>query len=115
MAPALTRILIVEDNQIIAAMMEAMVEDLGYWVVGPSRNLDDGLEHAKDDEVDFALLDYELGEGKTARPIVEVLRRREIPFAFTTGSDPREIRAAFGDVPVISKPVLDAELEAVLP
>jgi CheY-like chemotaxis protein len=115
MAPALTRVLIVEDNPLIGLMTASMVEDLGYCVIGPMATLDEALERAEIDEVDFALLDFDLGGGVTAEPVCDRLRARSVPFAFTSGSNPDEIRKALGDVTIISKPVVESELEGVLP
>lgn len=115
MAHSLTRILIVEDNALLALEMEALVEDLGYWVIGPIQNLQDGLDHARADDFEFALLDFDLGHGTDATPIAEALSARGIPFAFTTGSDPGIIRKAFGVATIIAKPVSEGQLMAVLP
>ena len=110
-----TRILIVEDDAITASMMEAIVEDFGYQVVGPSTNFNAALDAAQTDEVDFAFLDFNLGEGQDVGPIANILTDRGIPFAFTTGAAPATIREAFGQTPIISKPVVEEELLDLLP
>ncbi len=108
------RVLIVEDDPIIALIMEEMVEDLGYLVVGPARTVEDGLALAGGDGLDFALLDFEIGDGD-ASSIAQTCADRAIPFAFTTGNDPVALRQNFPEPPIISKPVLQAELLSVLP
>ncbi len=110
-----TRVLIVEDDAIIAIMMESMVEDLGYRVVGPSTNFTTALQTAESAELDFALLDFALDDGRDAGEIAEVLTKRGIPFAFTTGAAPNEIRTVFKNTPIISKPVVEEELIDLLP
>ena len=110
-----TRVLIVEDDAITAAMMEAIVEDLGYEVVGPSSDFKAALDAARGDELDFALLDFNLGQGQDAGPIASILADRGIPFAFTTGAAPALIREAFDRTPIISKPVVEEELIDLLP
>ena len=115
MAHALTRVLIVEDDPIIASMTAMMVEDLGYWVVGPLATLNEALEQVESTEVDFALLDYDLGQGTTAAPLCERLRARNIPFVMTSGTNPQLIREALGKVRVLGKPVVESELQEVLP
>ena len=110
-----TRILIVEDDAIIALMMESIVEDLGYQVVGPSTDFDTALHAAQSDDLDFALLDFNLGHGQNAGPIATILEGRGIPFAFTTGASPATIRQAFRQTPIISKPVVEEELFDLLP
>ena len=115
MATSTTRILIVEDDPLTALLMEAMVEDMGYWVIGPMRNLRDGLDHAKYDVLDFALLDFNLGAGTDSIPIAEALSARGIPFAFSTGTAPETVHAAFADAAILRKPVQPSDLERVLP
>ena len=110
-----TRILIVEDNAFIAASMEAMVHELGHWVIGPDFTLHDGLRHAGEDAIDFALLDFDLGHGTDATPIAEKLTARGISFAFATGSDPALICRAFCNVAIIAKPIDERTLRRVLP
>jgi len=110
-----TRVLIVEDDVIIALMMVSIVEDLGYEVVGPSIDFNTALQIAKRDELDFALLDFNLGQGEDAGPIAGILADRGIPFAFTTGLSPASIRATYGEATIISKPVVEKELFDLLP
>lgn len=108
------KILIVEDDAIIAAGMEAMVEELGYWVVGPYQNLQDAVDHANADDIDFGLLDFNLGNGTDALPVVEALEQRGVPFAITSGTDPRAVRLALPGCRILLKPVRESELARVL-
>ncbi|MDB5623330.1 MAG: response regulator [Devosia sp.] len=110
-----TRILIVEDDAITASMMEAIIEDLGYQVVGPSTQFEAALAAARSDDLDFALLDFNLGHGQDVGPIAKILAGRGVPFAFTTGLPPAVIREAFEHTPIISKPVVEEELLDLLP
>ena len=107
-------ILIVEDNFLIALMLEQMVAELGHRVLGPYLNLNDGYDHALQDAVDFALLDFDLGEGTDTLPIAEVLTARRIPFAFVSGNDPVEIWHHIAGAEIISKPVTERELARLL-
>lgn len=110
-----TRILIVEDDALIAMMLEGIVEDLGYEVVGPSTQFSTGLHAARFDDLDFALLDFNLENGQNAKPIADALAGRGIPFAFTTGDCPQTVRAVYEGAPIISKPVDEEELLDLLP
>ena len=110
-----TNILIIEDNVLVGLMLQDIVEDLGYRVVGPYLNLHDGLDHASRDDLDFALLDFDLGDGTDAIPIAEALTRRGIPFAFTSGTSPRVIRDFLPGAMIIGKPVTETELLRILP
>ncbi len=109
------KILIVEDDAMLAMAIESIVQDMGYWVIGPMHTLRDGLDHATTDDVDFALLDFDLGNGTDATPIAEKLTARGIPFAFTTATDPKIIHRIFAGVIIIPKPIDEAQLERVLP
>ena len=108
------RILIVEDDGLLGMMLESLVEDLGFQVLGPMRNLQDGLDHALRDRIDFALLDFDLGNGTDALPIAEQLGRRGIPYVFTSGTDPSVIRRSLPDAKVMRKPIGERALELVL-
>lgn len=115
METAVLRVLIVEDEGIVEMMMEEMVRHLGCTVVASSRTLDAGVAIAESEEVDFALLDYDLGDGTDALPIAEALEERGIPFAFVTGCSPEPLRTAFPHVPVLIKPLQLGQLERVMP
>jgi len=108
------RVLLVEDDWMISLMLHEMIEELGFSVVGPISNLRDGVESAEITEVDFAVLDYDLGGGNNAGPIASILTARHIPFAFATGRGREEISAEFADIPLIYKPVLPEELARVI-
>lgn len=72
------RVLVVEDEYLIAVNTEDMLTDLGYRVVGPALTLKDGLKAAERGGFDVALLDVNLTEG-TSRPIAEMLQERACP------------------------------------
>lgn len=114
MAGRSRRILLVEDDGIISLMLRDMIEELGFTVIGPVYNLADGLERARTEDIDFAVLDYRLGDGADSRPIAAQLDRRGIRFAFATAYGKGAIGPDYGGVPVIDKPVLPEELERVL-
>ena len=107
------KVLIVEDDRLIAFMMADMVQSMGCLVVGPYHVLQDGLDHARRGEVDFALLDYDLGDGTDSLPIAETLNTRGIPFAFATGTDPSILREITNQ-PILSKPVVERELATLI-
>lgn len=78
------RILLVEDEALIAMQLKLDLEAEGHTVVGPYAQLSEGLRAATESNFDIALLDINLGADNSA-PIAEILDRRMIPFAFTTG------------------------------
>lgn len=105
------RVMIVEDEPLIGAAMEMLVEDLGGTVLGPFMNLGDGLAAASSGEpVDCALLDCNLGRDMSW-PIADALAERRVPFAFTSGKGAKDIEPRFADRPIFTKPVDDARLK----
>jgi CheY-like chemotaxis protein len=107
------KVLLVEDEGLVAMTMEDMLEDLGCEVVGSFGAVSPALAWlAEDHEFDGALLDVNLG-GEMVYPVADALIARGAPFVFTTGygasPDPR-----YAAVPVASKPINQARLgEAV--
>jgi hypothetical protein len=76
--------------------------------------VENALQTLAEQSVSAALLDINLGAGKTSYPIAAALARRGIPFAFLSGYDERGIEEAFRDTPVLGKPVLEAKLDETL-
>ena len=88
--PARPRILIVEDSFLVLIGLEAMCADLGWEIVGPATRVDEALALAESETFDAALLDVNL-DGEMSWGIADVLRARQIPFAFSTGYDQSNI------------------------
>ena len=107
------RVLIVEDEFMVGAALEAMLERLGCAVVGPVGRLKPALRLARDEgeALDGALLDLNLA-GEPAYPVAEALAARGVPFLFVTGYGSRSVREDFRSVPRLDKPIAEAELEA---
>lgn len=99
------RILVVEDEYLIAADLTELLEDLGAVVVGPARSVKEALGRLeRDGAPDAALLDINLGHEK-AFPIADALIERGVPFIFTTGYSNAAIPANYQHVPRCEKPV----------
>jgi CheY-like chemotaxis protein len=96
------RVLVVEDEAIIAAMVEDMLTELGAVVVGPAATIAQGLTLARSEAIDGAVLDVNL-RSERIDPIAEALRVRGIPFIYATGYGDA-VAASAGGVPVIEKP-----------
>ena len=78
------RILIVEDEALVAMLIEDVLADLGHEVVGVAGRLDQALTLAREREMDFAILDLNLN-GLNTYAIADVLKQRGVPFIFATG------------------------------
>jgi len=111
------RVLVVEDEPLIAFLVADELVELGYTVVGPASSLDEGRKFAATDLMDVALLDLEL-QGKIADEIADILIRRRIPFVFVTGQDKSSF-PAYRDIPFLTKPfeasALEHAIDALLP
>lgn len=106
------RVLLVEDEPIVAMCLEDMVSGLGCEIVGPAAGLDEGLAMAEREELDGAILDINL-EGRRSYPIAQMLLRRGVPFAFASGYG--SIDEATGIVaPLIPKPYSEEQIAAAL-
>ncbi|QUS35493.1 response regulator [Falsirhodobacter algicola] len=104
------RVLIVEDELLVAMMMECHFQDLGYEVIGPALRLDHGLELARSADLDFAVLDVNLG-ATLSFPIADALARRDIPFCFATAHGRLCPDHRHAGVPMLDKPFMLDDLE----
>ena len=84
MPEARRRVLLVEDEPMIAFALEDMVIELGYEVVGPAFRLAEALDLAGREQFDAAVLDVNLNEQQSF-PVADLLTSRGIPFLFATG------------------------------
>lgn len=96
------RVLLVEDEPMIAFALEDMVLDLGYAVVGPAHRLADALELAAREQFELAVLDVNLNEQRSYA-VADLLRARGIPFLFATGYAEGGLDWS-GEARVIAKP-----------
>ena len=75
------RVLIVEDNPLLAFDVKDLLDELGAITIGPALDLASGLHLLNDNQPDAALLDVDLG-GEFVWPLADRLKERQIPFAF---------------------------------
>ncbi|WP_349368970.1 response regulator [Salinarimonas sp.] len=97
------RALVVEDEVLVAMMLEDTLDTLGYAVVGPAHRLRDGLAAVEREAIDVAVLDVNL-DGARSLPIADALAARGIPFVFATGYGEAGLAGAHPDAPVVRKP-----------
>lgn len=107
------RILVVEDEMLVAMLIEDMLTQLGHTVVGPVAHLEPALKAAEHEAVDAALLDVNL-DGRSVYPVAEVLRARAIPLAFVTGYDSDSLTPPWDEAPILEKPFQCADLDRLL-
>ena len=102
------RVLVVEDEAIIALDLKSILQAAGATVVGPARTLSAAEELAASGDLAAAILDVQLGDA-TVFPVVRLLRNRGIPFLFHTGRAEPGALASFG-AEVIVKPATSADI-----
>lgn len=107
------RVLVVEDEVLIALMLQDMLADAGLKVEAVANSLDDGIDMATNASVDLAVLDINLN-GEEVYPIAEILRGRGIPFVFSTGYGAGGVRSDFDGTPRVVKPFQQDLLVAAL-
>ena len=113
MAERRLRVLIVEDEMLVAMNIEDMLLDLGHEVAGLASRLGAALALAEEAEFDAAMLDVNLA-GENSFPVAERLAARGIPFLFATGYGVQGIEERFRDRPILQKPFRAAELAQAL-
>ena len=99
------RILLIEDEFLVAEEMSEEIRDLGVEVIGPFASIDEAVEALQSrDDIDGALIDINLN-GVCAYPVADELLARDVPFAFTTVYDHASIADRYGQIPYVNKPV----------
>lgn len=99
------RILIVEDEYLVAMDLAITLERLGAEVLGPAGSVREALDLlAADVTAESAVLDINLG-GERVWPVAARLRERGVPFVFVSGYDNSLVPGDFADVPRCAKPV----------
>lgn len=104
---------VVEDEGVVALLLESMLSDLGYDILGPVPRLPQALEWAQDKQFDIAILDVNLN-GVPSFPVAEVLESRNIPFVFATGYGAQGIPDDLRHFVVVQKPFKTTQLEQAI-
>ncbi len=115
-APGLSgrKILVVEDEWMIAEHLSMLLEDMECEVVGPVGNVADALAKAENEQIDCALVDANLN-GSSSSPIVEVLVAKDMPFIMVTGYGGLELPTpAMNAASRLNKPFTAPELARAL-
>jgi DNA-binding response OmpR family regulator len=97
------RIMIVEDELMVAMLLESALLEAGCSVVGPFGHLSDAVRAAREEAMDGALMDINLA-GERVFPAAEALDLRHVPFLLVSGYDEEVLPACGRHWPVCSKP-----------
>jgi CheY-like chemotaxis protein len=107
------KILVVEDEDLVAMLVQDMVEEVGHKVVATAARLERAMTNAAQASIDFAILDLNL-HGHETYEVAAVLSERKIPFIFTTGYSDDGIDQNWRNVPTVLKPFQSMDLLAAI-
>ncbi len=101
---ASNRVLLVEDEALVAMAMKEMLAELGFEVLGAYSKASEAMSAAADQDINAAILDINLG-GELIYPVADVLLAKGVPIVFVTGYGAETIDSRFAGVPVLQKPI----------
>lgn len=107
------RILVIEDEALVAMLVEDALLDAGFGVIGPARSVSEALELLVTENPAAAVLDLNLG-GENSLAVADALIARNIPFVVATGYGAAGLPPSHRGVPVLPKPYDPSELTAML-
>ncbi len=107
------RVLVVEDEAIVAMLLEDMLIDMGFEVVGTVGQFDQAVQAINTAACDFVILDVNL-DGKETYPLADMLAARGVPFLFATGYGALGLKNGWRDFPVLEKPFQLRDLEGAV-
>ncbi len=107
------RIMVVEDETLVSMVVAEQLEELGFLVVGPYSTVDQAMTALKENNIDAAVLDVNLG-GEPVYPVADALTAARVPFVFVTGYGAAALERRFQHVPVLQKPIDSVALERIL-
>jgi len=108
--PKPLRVLVVEDEWLIAEYLADLLTDLGYQVVGPVPTVKLGIEVLAENAIDCAVLDVTLGQHKSF-PLADILIDLGLPFVFLTGYVNRDLPKPYNGYEILNKPVARDRLQ----
>jgi DNA-binding response OmpR family regulator len=108
-----SRVLIVEDEFLVAMLLEDLLSEMGHRVVACVAQVDEAAKLADEADIDFAILDINLG-GVKSFPVAEILRRRGIPFMFATGYGTDGLAREYRNELTLQKPYEPRKLERAI-
>lgn len=106
------RILVVEDEALVAIAIREALEEQGYSVIGPYNRVTDAMVALRHNRVDAAVLDVNLGD-VSVYPLADMLAAESIPFIFVTGYGSEELDRRFLTVPILQKPIERQALQTI--
>ncbi len=103
------KVLIVEDEALIAMLFEDILEDTACQIVGPAMTVRQAMELAEAAEIDVAVLDVNLN-GESSFPVAALLQSRGVPLVFSSGYGSQGLPPEWQDRPTLPKPFTSDEV-----
>jgi len=107
------RVFVVEDEMLVAWLIEDMLAELGCTVVGPAARVDEALKMIEIATIDLAIVDVNLN-GHRSFPVADALAERGVPFAFSTGYHADSLPVRYRGFPLLRKPFARSKLAETL-
>ena len=107
------RVLIVEDEMLVAMLLEDLLSDLGHDVVRTAGSVRQALDALDREAIDLAILDVNLPDGRSY-PVADALSTMGVPFVFATGYGAQGVAGRYRTAPVVQKPYDEASLAAAI-
>lgn len=108
------RVLVVENDETSAALLQMQLVHSGALVVGLAASVAEALRLLEEANPDVALLDYRLAHNETSEPVAAALTARGVPFVLATGMIAEQLPVAMRSGVLLIKPYLSAELSKAL-
>ncbi|MEI9405698.1 response regulator [Mesorhizobium argentiipisi] len=107
------RVLVVEDEWLVAEEHRYVLEEAGFGIVGPVPSVKLAIKLIETEAISAAVLDIGLN-GETSAPLVPHLQHRKIPFVFVSGYTPSDVPEMLRAYPFLAKPVVATALVSAL-
>src|SRR5438105_539813 len=107
------RILLLEDELLIAMQLELLIEDFGCAIVGPVASCPAALYLLKSEEIDAAILDLVVRD-EHCDSVADELDANGIPWALSTACDVSVLDPRYRSVPLVAKPFMESEVRLIL-
>ncbi|MDB5431652.1 MAG: response regulator receiver protein [Caulobacter sp.] len=107
------RVMIVEDEMIVAWLLEDLLDELGYTVAGPAKSVRQAQALIAAGGIDAAVLDINL-DGEMSYPVADTLAAQGVPFIFSSGYSRDSLPEAYRSCPLIQKPFDPRKVAAAL-
>lgn len=106
-------VLVVDDEPLVALMVEGMLEDLGHRVLGVVHNLPAAMDVLQVQTPNLAVVDFELGRANSLDLLIEC-RKRGVPVVLSTGYGREDLPSECRDLALLSKPFSNEQLESAI-